>query len=174
MIRIATAIALVGIFASTAGVHAADHGASAALINDKGRIIGQATFVAGPRGVVMTVRVRGLRPGWHGIHFHRVGTCADHKAFKKSSGHITGGAKRHGLLNPEGLHAGDLPNLWVGADGQGRAQFYNDRIRIKGGRAALLDRNGTALVIHAKADDHEAQPIGGAGARVACGVIKAK
>ena len=153
---------------------AATQTAQAVIVDNAGKRIGTANFRQGPSGVVFTVSVRGLTPGWHGIHFHAVGTCADHKTFTRSKGHITGGKARHGLLNGRGPHAGDLPNIWVGRDGAGRAQFYNDRIRVRGGRSALLDRDGTALVIHAKADDHRAQPIGGAGARVACGVVRAK
>lgn len=169
---IATLFAAFLIATAGAIAPAAAQRAQAVLINNAGKQTGTATFRQGPAGVVFTVSVRGLQPGWHGIHFHSVGSCADHKVFKKSKGHVTGGRDRHGLLNPRGPHAGDLPNIWVGRDGVGRAQFYNDRIRVRGGGSALLDRDGTALVIHAKADDHRAQPIGGAGARVACGVIK--
>ena len=79
----------------------------------------------------------------------------------------------HGLLNPDGNEAGDLPNLYVAADGTGTAELFSGYVSLSGKstRPALMDTDGSALVIHASPDDHKTQPIGGAGARVACGVI---
>jgi len=79
----------------------------------------------------------------------------------------------HGLLNPDANESGDLPNLYVGADGKGATEVFTTYVSLdgQGGRAALQDDDGSAIVIHASPDDHMAQPIGGAGARVACAVI---
>ena len=74
----------------------------------------------------------------------------------------------HGLLNPAANETGDLPNLYVGADGVGNAEVFSGLVTLK----ALKDADGSAVVIHANPDDHMAQPIGGAGARVACAVVK--
>lgn len=135
---------------------------------------GKLTLREGPRGVVLRVELSGLTPGWHAMHFHAVGDCSDAK-FDKAGGHINhAAAKRpHGLLNPAGPDFGDLPNIHVGADGSAAAEAYSPLVSLKGagGRPALLDADGSAIVIHAAADDHRTQPIGGAGARVACGVI---
>jgi Cu-Zn family superoxide dismutase len=81
----------------------------------------------------------------------------------------------HGLLNPDATEAGDLPNLYVAADGSANAEIFSSYVSLGGaaGRASLTDADGSALVIHAAADDHRTQPIGGAGARIACGAIPA-
>jgi Cu-Zn family superoxide dismutase len=143
-----------------------------------GRTIGEASFRAARVGVMIDVRVSGLTPGWHGMHLHAVGDCSDAK-FEKAGGHINhpGDHKMaHGLLNPQGPDFGDLPNLWVGADGTGRAQAFTPLVSwdtaAQGGHMGLKDADGSALVIHAAADDQTTQPIGGAGERVACAVIK--
>ncbi|ABS61745.1 superoxide dismutase copper/zinc binding [Parvibaculum lavamentivorans DS-1] len=137
--------------------------------------IGTADLSEGPEGVLMRVNVEGLTPGWHGIHFHATGDCSD-EGFKKSGAHVQHGEKEpHGLLNPEGPDDGDLPNLYVAEDGTGQAEMFSERVTLTGeddDRAHLLDEDGAAIVIHANADDHMSQPIGGAGDRVACAVIE--
>ncbi|MCF8469326.1 MAG: superoxide dismutase family protein [Parvibaculum sp.] len=135
---------------------------------------GTADLSEGPEGVVMRLNLAGLKPGWHGIHFHQTGDCSD-AAYKKSGGHVQHAAKvPHGLLNPEGPDDGDLPNLYVAEDGTAQAQVYSTRVTLSGaeGRAMLLDDDGAAIVVHEGPDDHMSQPIGGAGARVACAVIE--
>ncbi len=79
----------------------------------------------------------------------------------------------HGLLNPAANETGDLPNLYAAADGTAMAEIFTPSVSLSvADRAPLLDADGSALVIHAAPDDHTSQPIGGAGARVACAVIK--
>jgi len=133
----------------------------------KGEDLGTATLTAAPKGVLLKVETRGLTPGWHGLHFHEKGDCSS-ADFKSAGGHVHGEGKAvHGLLNPEANEPGDLPNLWVGADGVGKAEVFTSLVSLD----ALQDADGSALVIHDKADDHSSQPIGGAGDRVACAVI---
>jgi Cu-Zn family superoxide dismutase len=117
----------------------------------------------------MRVEVRGLAPGWHGIHFHEKGDCSK-SDFTSAGGHTHGGpaARVHGLLNPQANETGDLTNLYVGADGTGAGEFFTGATNL----AALMDADGTAVVIHASPDDHLTQPIGGAGPRVACGALR--
>jgi Cu-Zn family superoxide dismutase len=134
---------------------------------------GTADLSEGPQGVVIRVNIEGIEPGWHAIHFHETGTCAD-EGYKESGSHVHhSGKKPHGLLNPEGPDDGDLPNIYADANGVVNAEIYSDRVTLAGaeGRANLLDEDGAALVIHEAADDHMSQPIGGAGARIACAVI---
>ena len=77
------------------------------------------------------------------------------------------------MRNPEGPDNGDLPNLFAAADGSAAAEFFTTRVSVaSGSMPALLDEDGSAVIIHANRDDHLTQPIGGAGGRVACGVIE--
>lgn len=148
--------------------------AQGVLKSADGKTVGAVELVQGPRGVLVTATVSGLTPGWHGAHFHAVGRCDDPK-FQNSGGHVNHATEKkpHGLLNPDGPDFGDLTNLWVGADGKGAAQWHTPLVSLSGadGKASLLDADGSALVIHANADDHRTQPIGGAGDRVACAVL---
>ena len=85
---------------------------------------------------------------------------------------INPGAVPHGLRNPEGPDHGDLPNLDAAADGSARAEFFTDLVSVAGGdMPALLDEDGSAVIIHENPDDHLSLPIGGAGGRIACGII---
>lgn len=135
---------------------------------------GLLTLTPATDGVVLRVEVKGLTPGWHGLHFHEKGACSDEK-FASAGGHVHGDAPvTHGLLNEDHSDAGDLPNLWVHADGTGAAEVYSSFVTAaaKDERPVIKDADGTAIVIHAMADDHISQPIGNAGARVACAVIE--
>ena len=146
--------------------------ASAEIVNPAGETIGNATFEQAPTGVLMYVKVSGLEPGGHGIHLHAVGACSPD--FGAAMGHINPEGKAHGLRHPNGPDNGDLPNLYVGSDGEAEAEFFTRLVSVVEGDApALLDEDGSAVVIHANPDDHLTQPIGGAGGRVACGVVEA-
>jgi Cu-Zn family superoxide dismutase len=135
---------------------------------------GTVTVSAAPKGVVLKIEAKGLTPGWHGIHFHEKGSCADPKL--TSAGSHVHNAKPvvHGLLNPNANDSGDLPNIFADSTGSATAEIYSTLVSFKGGSAmpSLLDADGSAVVIHANADDHTSQPIGGAGDRVACAVIR--
>jgi len=140
-----------------------------------GAAAGSATLTDGPKGVLLKIEVKGLPHGWHGLHFHDKGDCSD-AAFKSAGAHVHGGVTLvHGLMNPEGNENGDLPNLYVGHDGVGVAEIFAPYVALKSNtaRTALLDQDGSAIVIHANPDDHMTQPIGDAGDRIACGVIRA-
>lgn len=157
-----------------AASHAAER-ATASIIDRQGQTVGTATLVEGTQGVMIHLTARGLPPGPKAIHIHSVGTCEDpDKGFVASKGHLNPDGRKHGLMNPEGPDAGDLPNLFVHADGSVEAELYTPLASLdgRGGRAKILDEDGAALVIHENRDDHATQPIGGAGARVFCGVIK--
>jgi Cu-Zn family superoxide dismutase len=140
--------------------------AGAALLDPNGATVGQATVEAVPNGILLHVKVEDLPAGAHGMHLHAVGACAPD--FKDAAGHVNTHGAEHGLRNPKGPEAGDLPNLYVGADGHGEGEFYSTLTTLD----ALLDADGSAVVIHAKPDDHMSQPIGGSGDRIACGVLK--
>jgi Cu-Zn family superoxide dismutase len=129
-------------------------------------------------GVALTIRVTGLTPGAHGIHVHAVGTCdpAGATAFASAAGHFNPGSKQHGRMNPNGWHAGDLPNITVDAAGQGSLVTVAESLTLDTAPAALLDADGSAIVVHANQDDERTDngPAGpgNSGARIACGVIR--
>ena len=136
------------------------------LVGTDGAAIGDFTFTHGTGGLLLYVEVEGLTPGGHGIHLHSVGSCSPD--FKAAAGHINTNDKEHGLLNPKGIEDGDLPNIYAAADGTAKAEMFTTLVVLED----LLDDDGSAIVIHAQPDDHVTQPIGGAGDRVACGVIE--
>lgn len=139
-----------------------------------GAAVGSVELTEAPNGVLIRLDVKGLTPGWHGLHVHETADCTA-PGFTSAGGHVHDKAQVvHGLLNPDATEAGDLPNLYVGADGAAKVELFSAYLSLKGtaGRPALLDTDGSALVIHANPDDHMTQPIGGAGARIACGAIK--
>ena len=144
--------------------------ATARLLNAQGVQIGVAELEQEGSAVEVEISVSGLTPGVHGIHFHTVGTCTG-PDFMSAGGHFNPGQRQHGFDNPQGFHAGDLRNLEVGANGKGSVEFQSPNVSLGTGSTSLLDADGTAIVIHATADDYRTDPSGNSGARIACGVI---
>jgi len=177
IIRAALIASLIGLSAcaqlgttDVAAPEAASFKTTSDIIGSTGAKIGTANLTGGPNGILVRVEImpRSLSSGWHGIHFHQIGDCSDVGVFKKSGGHVGLIEGGHGLLNPVGPEAGDIPNIFAHADGSAGYEIFTDLITTE----QLFDADGTALVIHANEDDHVSQPIGGAGPRIACGVIK--
>ena len=149
------------------------------VIGADGAAIGQATFTEAPHGVLIRLAfpAGALPPGWHGAHIHETGDCSDAAlGFHASRSHVGHqGRVQHGLMNPAGPEPGDLPNLFVAEGGALETELFSPWLSLgplpREGRPSLLDEDGAALVIHAGADDHLTQPIGGAGARIACAAL---
>lgn len=153
--------------------HAADT-ASGSLLGADGTAHGTITVTEAPKGVVLRVEAKGLTPGWHGMHFHDKAACEGPK-FTSAGPHVHATTPVvHGLLNANANDAGDLTNVFVGADGTATVELFSPLVSLKAGKdkPALLDADGSSLVIHVHPDDYQSQPIGGAGDRVACAVIK--
>ena len=149
-----------------AGPSAAPTRAVATLRTADGTDAGTVTLLPAGKGMRLAVQVKGLAVGEHGIHVHTTGKCEGPK-FESAGGHWNPAAKKHGLQNPDGSHAGDMANLTVAADGSGIVNTP-----LGGGTVdELLDADGAALVIHAKADDQKTDPSGDSGDRIACGVL---
>jgi superoxide dismutase, Cu-Zn family len=147
--------------------------ATAVLMDAEGQVIGSAKFVEDSTGTVhVNVHVEGLEPGLHGIHIHAIGTCTP-PDFISAGSHYNPFGKEHGLENPDGPHAGDLPNLMVNEAGVGHLNTTTDLVTLSSGPTTLFDADGSALVIHANPDDQVTDPTGNSGARIACGVIEA-
>lgn len=146
--------------------------ATATFINAEGKEIGSANFTQTPSGVLIALDVRGLPAGEHAFHVHQKGLCEGAGKFTSAGGHYDPHGKKHGYMVEGGPHGGDMPNQFVGADGVLKANVLNTSVTLGSGAGTLFGPDGTALVIHAKADDYSSQPAGDAGDRIACAVIK--
>jgi Cu-Zn family superoxide dismutase len=122
-------------------------------------------------GVFMKLDLHGLPPGEHAVHFHAKAQC-DAPDFKSAGPHFNPDGKQHGLENPEGHHAGDMNNFTVNASGHAKLKVLNKDVTFGDDSHSLFTDGGTAVVIHAKADDMKSDPAGNSGDRIACGVIK--
>lgn len=152
------------------GVFPSMMNARSSIIGAEGSEIGTANLIGGPNGILIRIEMNAgsLAPGWHGLHLHQVGDCSDLGVFKESGGHVGKVEGGHGLLNQLGPEGGDIPNIYAHTDGAAGYEAFTSLTTM----AELVDEDGSAIIIHANEDDHMTQPIGGAGGRVACGVIK--
>jgi len=148
--------------------------ATAQLEDSNGNPVGSAEFVEGPNGLTITVNLQpgqqAVTPGEHGIHIHRVGSITPD--FEAAGEHFNPTNAQHGFNNPQGPHGGDLENIIVNEDGSASYQTIAPLVTLSGGENALLDSDGSALVIHQNADDYQTDPSGESGDRVAAGVIR--
>lgn len=151
---------------------------AAALMEDtSGRFIGNVSLTQNRTAtgeVQIVADVQGLPPGTHGIHLHAVGTCDEtaNPPFSTAGGHFNPLNREHGLDNPNGPHAGDLPNLVANNIGHGTLTVTTNRVTLGAGATSLFDADGSAVVIHEGPDDHMSNPAGNSGGRIACGVIQ--
>ncbi len=145
--------------------------AKAALVNSNGQSVGEATLKEMSDGVKIQVKFSGLPPGIHGLHIHAVGKC-EPPDFKSAGDHFNPYEVQHGMLNTQGAHAGDLPNIMVGSNGTADAEILAERITLGAGENSLFQRGGTSLVINATRDDERTDPLDDAGDHIACGVIE--
>jgi Cu-Zn family superoxide dismutase len=140
------------------------------LKDAKGNSVGMATISpAKGGGVSIALNVKGLPPGQHALHFHAVPKCE--APFTSAGGHFNPGNKKHGMQNPEGPHAGDMNNFTVDAKGKAKTTIVNKNVTMGSEPNSIYANGGTALMIHAAADDMKTDPAGNAGDRIACGAI---
>ena len=142
-------------------------GVPMSLINASGQSIGSVRAWQTAGGVTLRIDAAGLPHGVHGLHAHAVGRC-EAPEFTSAGSHWNPANRKHGSNNPAGPHAGDMPNVEVAANGT-----LGTTVVLPGATMAnLLDADGTALVLHAAADDYATDPSGNSGARIACAVIQ--
>ena len=154
--------------ATAATAQAAPASLTTELKNSTGQTVGSVVLTEAPKGTLIRIEAKGLSAGWHGVHLHDKGDCSK-SDFTSAGPHVHGSAAAvHGLLNPAATELGDLPNIHAGQDGMAAAEMFTPSMTLKD----LRDADGSAVVVHLNPDDHLAQPIGGAGARVACAVVK--
>lgn len=141
------------------------------MINSEGINIGVATLTESQEGVKIRLKAEGLPPGEKAIHIHETGKCMI-PDFNSAGAHFNPFEKEHGFDNPKGHHAGDLPNIEIAEDGTVDVEIIAPDVTLKEGeKNSLLDQDGSAIVIHEKADDYQTDPAGDAGARIACGAM---
>jgi superoxide dismutase, Cu-Zn family len=140
------------------------------LANGQGEPIGTAKISGKGGGVSIKLNVKNLVPGEHALHFHGTAKC-EGPGFTTAGGHFNPAMKQHGKDNPLGAHAGDMANFTVGPKGTAKVTIVNPAVTLGDGPNSLFTNGGTAMMIHAKADDYKTDPAGSAGDRIACGVV---
>jgi Cu-Zn family superoxide dismutase len=163
-------LALMLVACSTAAYAQMPESGKAELKDANGKAVAMVTLTETPHGVLIRGMLMNAPSGIHAFHIHAVGKCE--APFTSAGGHFNPENKQHGMSNEMGMHAGDMPNLIVPADGNMTFDILNQGVTLKAGAPnSLFKDGGTALMIHGGADDYKGDPAGNAGPRIACGVI---
>lgn len=167
LFTVATTLAVAALSFAGSSVSVASDGAMAHLKNGEGESVGTVEFRESPFGTMLHARLAFMPAGIHAFHVHETGECVP--PFASAGGHFNPDTSDHGLMDADGRHAGDMPNIHVPASGLVNIEIFNDSIRLD---ERLFDADGASLVIHEGPDDYETNPAGAAGPRIACGVIE--
>jgi Cu-Zn family superoxide dismutase len=148
--------------------------ATANVMDLEGKSLGTLELMMMDGQVHITGALTRLPGGDHGIHIHETGDCDAAGKFESAGAHFNPTDHQHGTENPEGPHAGDLPNIAATAEGGGAlVDISTEGVTLGEGDNSLFDADGSAIVIHADPDDYRSDPAGNSGDRIACGVIEA-
>jgi Cu-Zn family superoxide dismutase len=168
--KIASGTLLLAVASAAPGQQAPSARRLTATLRDvQGRQVGQAVLSETAAGTLVRLEIKGLPPGWHGVHLHAVGRCEP--PFQSAGSHWDVGGHQHGFQSAQGGHAGDLPNVLVGPDSTAAVEFVASRV-VLSGESGILDADGGAVVVHAGPDDYRSDPAGNSGGRIACGVLE--
>jgi Cu-Zn family superoxide dismutase len=141
-----------------------------AIKDPAGKTVGWAMVKSAGQGVHIRLTLDHMPPGEHAVHIHSAAKC-DGPDFKSAGPHFNPDTKQHGLENPDGHHAGDMANFSVDGKGNAAVDLYNKDVNLGSDSHSLFSNGGTAIVVHAKADDMRTDPSGNSGDRIACGMI---
>lgn len=141
--------------------------ALAQMTDPDGKSVGTVELRPSPFGTMLHLRLAFLPPGVHAFHVHETGECLP--PFTSAGGHYNPDGSDHGLMDDDGRHAGDMPNLHIPATGMINVEVFNDKLRLDD---QLFDDDGASIIIHEGPDDYTTNPAGAAGPRIACGVIE--
>ena len=145
---------------------------TAVFYNNAGDAVGKTIIKEGATGVLLQLNLENIPAGEHAMHFHEKGDCSPMETFEAAGAHLNPHKTSHGVMDAKGHHAGDMPNIFVPESKMLRADIINEKVSLS--ETSLLDTDGTALIIHASADDYVTQPSGNAGDRIACAQIGGK
>jgi superoxide dismutase, Cu-Zn family len=137
------------------------------FINGQGKEVGTVHIEHMPSATLFLLDLHDMPPGAHGIHIHSVAKC-DPPTFDSAGPHFNPTNSQHGMKNPKGPHAGDLPNITIPASGKLETTIMVAGMRQWDGEGGMLDGDGASLIIHANPDDYMTDPSGNSGARIAC------
>lgn len=169
---VAFAAALIGATAQAERVAPPNLRAKAEMMNLNGEKVGDALLITTEKGLEVQVNLRGFKSAAnseHAVHIHQTGKCQP--TFDAAGDHFSPFDHNHGYLSPNGPHAGDLPNIWIEANGNATYTYTTGLITLNEGKRAILDSDGAALVIHERPDNYLTGTSGNAGDPIACGVI---
>jgi Cu-Zn family superoxide dismutase len=166
MFRTVAATLAAAAIVTAAGWASAAEMAGAELKNQAGESVGSVTLTQTPHGTLMHAKLMNLPAGAHAFHVHAVGKCE--APFKSAGGHYNPSGAKHGIMNADGKHAGDMPNVHVPDSGALEIEVLAAAVSLNDD---LFDADGAAIVMHEGPDDYMSDPAGAAGPRIACGVI---
>lgn len=163
-------ILFAGLLGGCATMGGGDPRATAQLQPTRGNnVTGNVTFTQNGDKVVVAAKVSGLKPNQeHGFHVHEKGDCSSGDGMS-AAGHFNPKGSPHGHHSTLARHAGDMPNLKADAYGNASMTAELDIITVSEGPTSVV---GRGLIVHAQPDDYKSQPVGNAGARMACAVIQ--
>ena len=145
---------------------------TADLRDANNRTLGMVELTEDGERTRVRVRVSGIAPGEHGVHFHAEPRC-EGPAFASSGGHYNPLGRHHGLNSTDGPHAGDLPNIMIGADSTGTLEYTTELISLRAESERAFDAARGSMILHAGRDDQVTDPSGNSGARIACALFGA-